>query len=122
MSIQMMLLGVGAVATKPYVDDIFSTFLYTGTGSAKTINNGIDLSGEGGMVWSKARNETYAHLLQDTVRGTSKVLFSNSTNAEATRSDLITSFNNNGYTAGADAFYGSLNHGSGSIHSGWTFR
>jgi len=46
--IQQMLLGVGAVATKTYVDDIFSTFLYTGTGSARSINNGIDLSGEGG--------------------------------------------------------------------------
>jgi hypothetical protein len=27
----------------PYVDDVFSTYLYTGTGAANTINNGINL-------------------------------------------------------------------------------
>jgi hypothetical protein len=31
-----------------YVDDVFSTYLYTGTGSTQTINNGIDLAGQGG--------------------------------------------------------------------------
>ena len=51
MPIQQMLLGAGsAVATKTYVDDIFSTFLYKGTGSSQAINNGIDLSSEGGMT------------------------------------------------------------------------
>ena len=38
-----------------YVDEVFSTFLYDGTGSAQTITNGIDLSGEGGLVWLKSR-------------------------------------------------------------------
>ena len=39
---QQIFLGLGAVAKKTYMDDVFSTFLYTGTGSAQTINNGID--------------------------------------------------------------------------------
>ena len=32
---------------KTYVEDVFSTYVYTGTGtgSVNTINNGIDLSG-----------------------------------------------------------------------------
>ena len=39
--IQQMFLGVGAVAEKTYVDDIFSTFLYTGTGGNEIIQNDI---------------------------------------------------------------------------------
>ena len=44
--------GAGAL----YVEDVFSTYLYTGTGAAQTITNGIDLDGEGGLVWIKNRN------------------------------------------------------------------
>ena len=35
---------------KPLIEDVFSTYLYTGNGSTQTITNGIDLAGEGGMV------------------------------------------------------------------------
>ena len=41
----------GGVALVPnYIEDVFSTYLYTGTGAAQTITNGIDLAGKGGMV------------------------------------------------------------------------
>ena len=39
----MMLLGTGAVATKTYVDDLFSTSLYRGDASTIVVNNGIAL-------------------------------------------------------------------------------
>ena len=52
-----------------YIDDVFSTFLYDGTGSAQTINNGIDLDGEGGMVWTKSRSASRNHSLHDSARG-----------------------------------------------------
>ena len=51
--IQQMLLGMGAVSKKTYMDEVFSTYLYKGTGSAQTINNGIELAGEEGMTWIK---------------------------------------------------------------------
>ena len=38
-----------------YVEDVFSTYLYEGTGATQTITNGIDLDGEGGLVWIKRR-------------------------------------------------------------------
>ena len=39
-----------------YVEDVFSTHLYTGNGSnGLAIDNGIDLAGEGGLVWMKGR-------------------------------------------------------------------
>ena len=80
--IQQMLLGVGAVATKTYVDDVFSTFLYEGISSTKTITNGIDLAGEGGMVWFKSRSHSQNHTIYDTVRGIKKSIMSDDSGAQ----------------------------------------
>ena len=51
---KLMMSAAGGEALN--VEDVFSTYLYTGTGSSQTITNGIDLSGEGGLVWLKGRN------------------------------------------------------------------
>jgi len=120
---QQILLGMGAVATKTYVDDIFSTFLYKGTGSPQTITNGIDLSGEGGMTWIKSRDWTRSHNIYDTVRGTNKVIYTESTNAEVTKGPSnadsgIYQFNNNGFNIGAINGVGANNYN----YSSWTFR
>jgi hypothetical protein len=48
--------GAGAGGGVLGVEDVFSTWLYTGNGSTQTITNGIDLSGEGGLVWLKVRD------------------------------------------------------------------
>ena len=71
-----------------YVEDVFSTYLYTGNsaGSSTTpVTNDIDLSTEGGLVWIKQRDEgtydTFGHVLVDTVRGRTKVLQSNNNSA-----------------------------------------
>tara|TARA_R100000005_G_C4987609_1_gene195556 strand:+ start:19 stop:1986 length:1968 start_codon:yes stop_codon:yes gene_type:complete len=104
-----------------YVDDLFSTFLYEGNGSTNAINNGIDLSGEGGLVWIKNRqtNNTY-HALFDTERGTERYLNTNSTNAEYYYANNgVTSFNSNGFTVkGTSDWWGISNE---KICS-WTFR
>ncbi len=42
------------------IDEVFSTYLHTGTGATKSIVNGIDLAGEGGLVWSKGRSSARA--------------------------------------------------------------
>ena len=47
--------GAGGGLAKNYIEDVFSTFLYTGDGTSRSINNGIDLAGKGGLVWIKAR-------------------------------------------------------------------
>ena len=67
-TIQQMLLGVGAVADKIYVDDIFSTTLYKSTGSAGTISTGINNATDGGMLWVKSRTDSVNHGIWDTVR------------------------------------------------------
>jgi hypothetical protein len=116
--IQQMLLGVGAVATKTYVDDVFSTYVYKGTGSALTINNGINMSGEGGMTWLKERDGSYSHRINDTERGANKQLYTNLTNAEATETTELTSFNNNGFSLGTST----STNDSNNTYASWTFR
>tara|TARA_Y100000996_G_C22553813_1_gene654750 strand:+ start:5 stop:1942 length:1938 start_codon:yes stop_codon:yes gene_type:complete len=106
-----------------YVDDVFSTFLYEGNSSTQAINNGIDLSGEGGLVWMKERSGSGFdhHILVDTIRGRLKALKSNLTSEEASSSDpypFISSFNTNGFTAG----YNNSNNYSAADYVSWTFR
>ena len=42
--------AAGNAGEAVYVDDLFSTFLYDGTGASLNIVNGLDLSGEGGLI------------------------------------------------------------------------
>lgn len=51
----------GNIPSGGYVDDVFSTYLYTGNGSSQTINNGIDLAGKGGLLWTKSRNNSFGN-------------------------------------------------------------
>jgi hypothetical protein len=52
----------GNVDPSKYVEGVFSTYLYTGTGATLAIVNGIDLAGEGGLVWQKVRSSAgYRH-------------------------------------------------------------
>ena len=90
----------GAKKSLPYVDDVFSTYVKTGTNASVTINNGIDLSGEGGMVWYKSRSAALNHDMIDTVRGVQKYVCPNTTAGEVTASDKLSAFNNNGFTWG----------------------
>ena len=94
----------------------FSTTLYTGNGSTQTITNGIDLDGEGGLVWIKERNNVSDHGLFDTERGKDYRLRSNTTNSQTLNSGWVTSFNSNGFGVG------SSNSSSGSDYASWTFR
>ena len=125
---QVVLATAGAAAgDATYVDDVFSTFLYDGTGSGaspavgQTINNGIDLSGEGGLVWFKNRDYQYPHRIYDTERGANEFLESNSTAAEVNATHGLTAFNSNGFTIGTMP---QINEGTSGYeeHVSWTFR
>jgi hypothetical protein len=104
----------GGVAN--YIEDVFSTYLYTGTGAAQTITNGVDLSGKGGLVWTKSRSAS-SHRLFDTVRGATKVLYTEDTSAQSTEAQSITSFGSTGFTLGT-----SSPNASGDNYVSWTFR
>jgi hypothetical protein len=108
-----------------YIEDVFQDWVYTGNGSTQTITNGVDLSGKGGLVWTKYRSggdiSTASHSLIDTLRGPNNTLATNLTNAQQTFSDLLTSFSSTGYVLGADASSGRVNRTNASYVS-WTFR
>jgi hypothetical protein len=111
--------GYGKAATLGYVEDVFSTFVYSGNGSTQTITNNINLSGSGGLVWTKSRSNTYDHQLNDTVRGISRYFSSNSTGAQSgSDANSISSVSTTGYTLG---FYSGWNNSSETYVS-WTFR
>ena len=102
------------------VEEVFSTYTYTGTGSSgHVINNGLDLSTEGGLVWTKNRLTDYTdHQLFDSARGIGYKIQTNQTNASALDSSCITSFNTNGFTMGNRSLV-NLNGGS---YLSWSFR
>jgi len=104
----------------PYVDDVFSTFLYAGNASSgsQTITNGIDLSGEGGLVWIKNRVATDENTLIDTERGANKYMMTHTSAAQATNSSQITSFNSDGFSLGAA---NQVNR-NGNDFVSWSFR
>ena len=79
--------------------DYFNGLAYTGTNTSTSYNNGLDMSTNGGLVWLKSRNAAGDHGLFDSVRGTTKRIRSNTTNAEDTLSG-VTSFDSTGFTLG----------------------
>jgi hypothetical protein len=113
--------GAGAVADKLYIEDVFSTFLYTGTGATQTITNGIDLSGKGGLVWFKNRTNAISSALIDTARGPNVGLASDTSgqNLSGFFPTFFTGFTSSGFGLGSAV--GELNQNSNSYVS-WTFR
>ena len=116
---QTVIAAAGAGGEDPlYVDDVFSTYLYDGTGtSGQTITNGIDLAGEGGLYWMKNRSTTGDNMLFDTERTSNKVLVSNTTAGEATDNTMTPT--STGFTISG----GSTNTNNSSFsYASWTFR
>ena len=106
--------------TKPLnVEDVFSTYLYSGNSSTQNIVNNIDLDGEGGMVWIKIRNTVGNHYLQDTERGVNQTLVSNENYAEANSSTVNFSFNSDGFSQNNNI---STFNRTGFNYASWTFR
>ena len=110
--------GTGGETTD--VDDVFSTFLYDGTGSAQTIANNIDLSGEGGMVWTKRRDSSSGSgpWINDTERGITKYSSTSDNSQETDSSSSISAVTSSGYTLGT---FSGWNNSAGEYVS-WTFR
>ena len=118
---QQLLLTTGGKKST-YIDDVFSTYLYDGVSSTQTITNGIDLGGEGGMVWAKSRSDAHNSAVYDTERGIKKSLCTNTSGAEI---DLTSSsyfgvdqFNNNGFRTGWE----NTINAAGKTYASWSFR
>ncbi len=108
-----------------YIEDVFSTYLYTGNGSTQTITNGIDLSTYGGLVWTKNRQDSdLYHVLSDSATGPNNVLRSNSAAAAFTYTGngwSVPVFSTNGYTTSNSGYVSQSVSGLNQFVS-WTFR
>ena len=112
-----LIAAAGNAGESLYVEDVFSTDLYTGNGSTQTITNGIDLDGEGGLVWLKSRNNAFHHQIYDTSRGINRYLLPNLSSASGSTSG-VTGFNSDGFDLGTNAII----NGSADDLVSWTFR
>ena len=79
--------------------DYFNTKLYTGNGSTQSIT-GVGFQPD--WVWIKDRSATNHNMVTDSVRGATKTLFTNLTNAESTDVNTVTAFNSDGFSIGTD--------------------
>ena len=117
--------GGGKAVVPTYVENVFSTYLYTGTGATQNINNGIAESTSGALTWIKTRSAgSYSNVLFDTVQGAGNYLISNNTygqNYLGAAPDSLSSFNSNGFSLGADTQLGYVNL-TGNTYASWTFR
>ena len=101
-----------------YIEDVFSTYLYTGNGATQTITNNIDLSTKGGLVWLKGRSLGYSNYLFDTVRGAGNSIYSNLQNAQASSATTLTAFGLTGFSIGSES---DINENA-TTYVSWTFR
>jgi len=138
------LLGSSSAVDTAFIEDVFSTRLYTGNGGTQTITNGIDLAGRGGLVWIKNRENdgSGAHGLWDTARGAgtsglpanNRALSTNLIDGQglsnfisergATEADYVSAFTSNGFTLFSNTLENPIPIANGSSRSyvSWTFR
>ena len=94
----------------------FNTKLYTGNGTDNTAITGLDFQPD--LNWTKQRSGTEWHSFTDSVRGVTKQIFSNSSQAEQTNSTIIKSFDSNGFTVGTNG----ATNSNGSTYVSWNWK
>jgi hypothetical protein len=112
--------AAGNAGEAVYVDDVFSTYLYDGATTSRTIDNGIDLAGEGGMVWLKQRSGTRSPAIFDTERG-DDILYTDGTGAQSdgyVSSFGAFTFSSTGFSTGTAP----VMNENGYTHASWTVR
>ena len=103
------------------VEDVFSTYLYTGTNTTNTINNGIDLDGESGIIWIKNRDQSDNHYIFGGESGNdwTKILTPNANGYYGGATSVFDGVSSTGFTVKSD--FDGVNR-SGEDYVSWTFR
>ena len=94
--------------------DFMDVALYTGNGSTQTIS-GLGFSPD--LVWIKGRSLTSNNRLYDQIRGATKSIYSDLTDAEATESTGLTAFTSDGFSLGSQAGHNQ----NASTYVAWTW-
>ena len=119
MGVSKRLIGAGATASSALTpSENFKVVTYTGTSSTQSIT-GVGFKPD--LVWIKDRGNGEQHILNDSSRGATKDLSSNSTAAEATRATGFVSFDSDGFTLGSDGG-GVVNDSSRGPYVAWCWK
>ena len=102
-----------AIIDKP--SDYFNTKLYTGDGTNPRAITGVGFQPD--WVWNKPRSAANSHALLDSVRGATKFLSSDVTDAEYTYGHSIQSFDSDGFTCGDNASFNQ----NGTTYASWNW-
>jgi len=86
---------IGAT-TATAANKYFDATTYTGTGASLSVTNAGSFQPD--FVWLKSRSAATNNQIFDAIRGTTKVLVTNSTESESTSANTLTAFNSNGFT------------------------
>jgi hypothetical protein len=108
------------------IDDpssVFQCTLYAGNGngSGQAITHGGNSDLQADLIWIKNRTDAENHSLTDSVRGASKGMLSNSTDAETTNNSngYLSSFNSDGFTTANAGVY---NNASSKNYVSWNWK
>ena len=100
----------------PINSENFNTVLYTGTGSAQSIT-GVGFKPD--WIWIKDRDTNFSHAVTDSTRGVGNIIKPNSTDAQSTDAQSITSFDTDGFSLGTAG--GSFNN-NGDNYVAWCWK
>ena len=96
--------------------DYFNTVTYTGNGGNQTIST---VGFQPDFVWFKSRDAGNSHAIVDSVLGTNKVLYADTSSPEQSISSQT--FNSNGYALVQDSGANSINS-NGSTKVAWNWK
>mgnify|MGYP003119821568 CR=1 FL=1 len=100
----------------------FQTTLYTGNGGTNAITNTGNSDLQPDWIWFKRRDGADNNILFDVVRGVTKGIYSDLTNAEDNLADSLASFNSDGFTLGADTGSGGSINGNNETYASWQWK
>ena len=95
--------------------DYFNTVLYTGNGNQRNIT-GVGFQPD--WIWGKNRSATGSHNVIDSVRGVSKIIYTNLTDAEATDTSSFNAFGSDGFSVGSQSNV----NGNGNSIVAWNWK
>ena len=100
----------------PTPSEHFNVVLYTGTGSAQSIT-GVGFKPD--WIWIKDRDTNFSHAVTDSTRGVGNIVKPNTTDAQSTDAQTITSFDADGFSLGTAG--GSFNN-NGDNYVAWCWK
>ena len=98
----------------------FIPYLYTADNTDNKARTGVGFQPD--LLWIKCRDTAFSPTLYDSSRGANKYLLSSSSGAEVTSSDLMSSFDSDGFTTQTDSSSGNVLNYSSDKYVAWSWH